>query len=57
MDKAIQLLESLLNGETVKRFEVYINRFDIYECLETNINYRHLGLEVDLLVDMARESL
>ena len=57
MDKAIQLLEALLNKETVKRFDVFRNRYNMWIVMDLNPKYRGLKNEVDLIVDMAQESL
>lgn len=57
MEKAIQLLEALLNKETVKRFDVFRNRYNMWIVMDLNPKYRGLRNEVDLIVDMAQESL
>lgn len=57
MEKAIQLLEALLNKETVKRFDVFRNRYNMWIVMDLNPKYRGLRNKVDLIVDMAQESL
>lgn len=57
VERATELLESLLKGEKVSRWSVHIHRRAIMRLVREEEKYKSLEWEVQDLIDSAKESL
>jgi len=55
--EGINILERLLNNQTVTRWECLKRRKQIYELIDNEEKYESIADEVLLLIEMAKESL
>ena len=55
--EAEQILERLLNNQTVTRWACLKRRKQLFELINTNEKYESVADEVYLMIDLAKESL
>jgi len=55
--EALDILEKLLNNESVKRWDALQRRFLIRQIMDKTDKYDEIEHELNLIIDMAKESL
>jgi len=55
--EALEILEKLLNNESVNRWDVLQRRFLIRGIMDKTDKYDEIEHELNLIIDMAKESL